>query len=1138
MKRNDCWHNIVSQRAFTQLFLPMKLTVLFILGFCFQSVAINGFSQQVINLDLKNSSIKKILETIEAKSDYKFVYGEELTAATPSKMDIYAKNASIDYVMEQLLATTNLSFKKLSSNLVVIIGKDITYIVSVRVKGCIVDQMGLPLSGVSIVEKGTTNGVTTDTNGEFAINVKDSTAILVITNIGYQLKEVVVAKDPNPAITLLREEQNMNEVVVVGYGTTAKKDLTGSVATVQTKELSMLANTSINQMLQGRVAGLEMSTVTAQPGGAVNVNLRGYLSQLGGNSPLYVLDGVPLTYYANSTPGLAGSLGTYDGVNQDPLSTINPSDIESISVLKDASATAIYGSSGANGVIIINTKKGRAGNITVDYRGSYTLQTPKKFYTIDDLLDGHDFMQQHEWWAKEYYLYQNKLVPYGDTDPATVNPYVPKFSQEEIDNAGPGYNYMKIVMRDNAYIMDHNISLSGGNEKTKVFSSFQYFDNNAQLIPSTYRRYSGRINLDQKIGTRITLFISSGYSYVKANNATVTGRGAEVGDMIGASLGFPPNIAPYDSAGNFSKAYIGQNPNPLSFLLFKNLSRTKRLFFAPNLEIRLLKDLKLNLTAGVDDQTGLRNLYVPIKARIPFVPDGIAQLATNTIYNQSLEGYFTFTRNFKNSLLTAVAGVGRYDSKNDGYWVQAKGFTSDAFGDDNIAAANPASTLQGSYKSTLTKLSGYYRVNYSLLNKYIFSFSGRADGSSSFAENHKWGFFPGIAAAWKISNEPFFSNAASVIDLLKLRASYGASGNDVVGANAVALYGTIPNANFIIGGTNYPAVTLLQLANSDLTWETDITFDAGVDLSFLKNRILLTYDFYIKTAKDLLSYNNLPYNNPVSIVAANVGATRSMGHEFDLTTKNIQSDGFSWSTHITASHYNTSWAKRSPQYVLQPWEKEKESLGAVFGLKTDGIIKSPEAIPAYQPGSTIGNIKYLKIDQTTDIIGTGDVVKLYDNNYRWLFGFGNTFQYKNIDLSMFIYGSLRQYGYMYQVYGDPGAVVAFYNNYNEVKDHWATFNPSGFLPGVAPDPVSNPTGITDFGLTKKGSWARIKNITLGYTLPDALMKNSKYVRSLRFFADIQNAGIISKIYKRLDPEFGYTYPPSLSSTLGVSVGFK
>lgn len=1009
------------------------------------------------------------------------------------------------------------------------------------VSGVVKEESGRTIPGVSISVKGTTIGMVSDANGRYSLNIPQGNNVLIFSFVGYVKQEVAIGTHLIVNVSLVPLSNNLNEVVVVGYGTTLKKDLTGSVATVLEKDLPQVANASVNELLEGRVAGLDINSGTAQPGGAVTVNIHGYLSQLGNNNPLYVLDGVPLTYNSNATPSVYSAAGSnmgsnYDGVNQDPLSTINPSDIESISVLKDASATAIYGSAAANGVIIVTTKRGKKGKVVVNYQGSYTAETPKSFYTINDLLNGHDFMEQHELWAKEYYLYQNKLAPYGNTNPATVSPYVPTFTQAEINDEGAGYNYMKMIMRDNAYTQEHNISISGGNDDTKIFTSFNYYDDHALLIPSVFDRYSGRVNIDQKIGSRVKFSLSSTYSSVVSNNATMTGAGAEQGDMIGSALTFAPNIAPHDALGNFSKTYVGEDPNPLSFLLLQNQSRVKRLFATPNLEINILDGLKLNITAGIDDQTGLRNMYLPIAAQVPFLPNGTAQLNTNTVVNQSLESYLTYDKQFKKSRLTVVGGVGKYNSKNDGYFVQVQGFTSDAFGDYDIGAANPAMTSQNSYKSEVNKLSGYYRMNYSILDRYIFTLTGRADGSSNFAVDRKWGFFPGAAAAWRVSQESFMKDVTQISDL-KVRASYGATGNDVAGANALALYGTIPGATYLIGNTNYPAVTLLQLANPNLTWETDITFDAGIDLSLFKGRITLTYDHYVKTAKNLLSYNNLPYNNPVSIVAANVGTTRSVGNEFDIATKNIISGDFKWSSHITVSHYSAHWVDRNPQYVLQPWETETASLGAVYGFKTDGIIKNASEIPSYQPGANLGNLRYVKVDPNTSTMGAGDVVKLYDTNDPIRLGFGNNLSYKNWDFSIFLYGSLHQYGYKYQVDGSPSALVALNNTYTQVENHWSSFNPSGNLPGIAPDPVNNPTGLTDFGLTSQGWWVRVKDISLGYNLPKQMIEKTKFMKSLRLFIDMQNVALISKIYKDTDPEYAYTYPPALSTSIGVNVGF-
>ncbi|WP_069658589.1 SusC/RagA family TonB-linked outer membrane protein [Arcticibacter eurypsychrophilus] len=1017
--------------------------------------------------------------------------------------------------------------------------------VSSVVRGKVTDQAGVDLPGVSIRVKGNNTGTSTDTQGQYTISVPTGDATLVFVYIGFSTQELQVNNRSTINVSMTEESRALSEVVVVGYGTTNRRDVTGSITSVKTDDLPQVANASIDNLLQGRAPGLNLTSRSAQPGGGLDINIRGSISPRGSNSPLYVIDGVPIL--TNSSPERSvnqGNLGYYGGVDRSPLSSINPGDIESIDVLKDASATAIYGSAAANGVILITTKKGKAGLTTTDYRGSFTIQTPDSYF---DLLNATEFMQQNNRLSYDKYLYDNNLAPYGNANSSAMPAFTPKFTDSQISGAGEGTDWLDRIMRK-GYIQEHNISVSGGSEKTKVFTSFNYFDNKAILKNSDFKRLTGRVNLEQQISNRVKANINLSISQVNNNNASTGSNngGVEAYNMLQTAYAFSPTVGVYDENGDYSSTFDPLITNPEAFSIIKDKTKTKRVFIAPNIEAKLLKNLKANVVVGIDDQSSQRNFFLPAAVGRANLPNGMAFLSTSNIGNYSGEGYFTYANTFGKSNLSVVAGAGYYKTITDGFGLEAIDFFTDAFEDNNVgAASNKERSNVNSDRTEFTKISQFVRINYSLADKYIFTFTGRNDGASSFAYNKKYGFFPGISGAWRLKNENFLKDVSMLSDL-KIRAGYGTSGNEIRGNYALALYTT--GSPFVIGQTQYTGVAQSQVDNADLTWETDATINLGLDFGFFNNRLSGSFDIFRKTAKDLLDVIPLPSNNTVGYMYANVGSTRSDGVELGLNSINFSGD-FGWTTSFNISTYKNYWVERNPVTPLASYIGDEDRIREIYGWETDGIIKRADQIPAYMPDAKVGNIIYKDInnDGTLDI---NDVVKLGTSDPKLNIGLGNTFTFKGFDLNFFFYGILgnkifNNYSGYYDTRGlflDPYrlAVQNPSNTITEAKNIWSFTNPEGSLPGIANNPYtgSNPSGNNDFYL-ENGSFIRLKNITMGYTFSNKTLNSSKTFKAIRVFADVQNVGVITK-YKGYDPEFGTRanpYPMALSTTFGLNVTF-
>ena len=1129
----------------------MKLTIIFTLMTVFQLYASNSYSQMTkITLKVENDKISDVLKKIEDKSGFYFLYSPKLINVE-KRIYINVQDETVKNILTTIF-DKDVKFEVYNRQ-IILTKEDIVKVPSnikeeKTITGTVTDEKGITMPGVSIQVEGTTIGTVTNVDGKYTIDLPAENGILIFSFIGFKAQKISVKGGTEVNVTMIMEAQNLDEIVVIGYGTQSKKTSTGSLSNVKAKDLNTVNAVNIDNLLQGKAAGLNISANTSQPGGGLTINIRGALSPNGSNAPLYVIDGVPITNNDRVDNFGTGQTSFMGGTDRNPLNTINPSDIESIDILKDASASAIYGSAAANGVILITTKRGKAQKTTVTYNGTYSVQTPKKYLQP---MNSTDFMKNHELYAEEYWKVNNKISPYGSTKPSAVKPYIPLFSETDILNASQGINtnWADYLLQE-GLINDQNISITGGSENTKVYTSFNYFNQKALLKNSGLTRFSGRLNLDQKLGNRVLLKLGFSYNQVKNENQN-TGYQSDPDSPspIQSATRFAPNFEVYDANGNLSQSYLIRTPNPHSWLMIKNNTTTTRLFFTPSLDIKISNDLKATVNAGIDQSRAGNDNYVPLSAQFQTALLGDAQLATNFIGNYNTEGYLTYDKKIGSNRLSVIAGGGYYKTNANNFGLEGIDFFTDAFGTSAVQiAANKDKNAIYSGRSERTKISQFVRVNYILLDRYIMTFNGRNDGSSIWAEGHKWGFFPGISGAWVISQEGFMKTIR-VVNQLKLRIGYGTVGNEgMLGNYSLSLYGPY-NWSFPFGGNMSPGVLQTQLGNNEIHWEKDITKNIGLDFGFIKNRISGSLDYYIRTAQDLFNFRYLPSNNAIARVGANVGSTRSKGIEVLLKTRNIETKSFSWTTDITFSSNKTYWVERSNPEDLEktPWIGKNDEIHALYGWKTDGIIKSVDSIPKYQSRAKVGNIKYVDVNGDGKLNGD-DVRYLGNTDPKAFYGFGNTFTYKNFDLNIFFYGSLG--GLQtdnWRLIGNMGEAVGLYNAAPanaeiHTLNTWATFNPEGTYPGIAPDIVGNsynPSKFNDFGL-RKVNWGRLKNLTLGYNLPSNLLQKTKLFQSVRVFVDIQNLFVFGN-YSGLDPEMelwsSFPYPISKTTAFGLNIKF-
>jgi len=952
-------------------------------------------------------------------------------------------------------------------------------------------------------------------------------------------------------VRLKEEVSTLDNIVVVGYGTQTRKSVTGAISTVKADELHTVNAISVDNLLQGKAAGLVITQRSAQPGSGMNVTLRGSLSPRGSNEPLYVIDGVAISSNGGVSATKVGPSNNNfsDGTDRSPLSTLNPSDIESISILKDASATAIYGSAAANGVILITTKKGKPGKATVTYSGSYSQQ---KVYRYWDMLNATQFMQQSNSAAYETWLYNNKYAPYGTT-PAPATGFTPNYSESAIAGAGTGYNHADAILRT-GQLTDHNVSFSGGTENTKYYAAFNYFNQQSLLRTTDFKRYSGRINLDQTFNKWLKLGINSMYSNIDAGNPSIGGQRTNGNEarQTNAALLFSPNTPLEDADGNLSKADFPKLPNPAAWFHIKDRTSTRRLLFVANLEARIASGIKGNVVFGTDQTSSKRDVFSPTIARLPEqTQENFGGYANNENNNLSLEGFLSYDKRIgADHNLSAIIGAGYYKSAGNSYDMTIFNFATDALQNNylEIGGDKDLNTFH-SWRWARTKVSQFARLNYTFRDRYILGFTARNDGSSAFPSEHKWGFFPGVSAAWVLSEENFLRNS-NVISTLKLRGGWGTSGNEsAVNNNFYYLtqYGTAYGYNYYIGGSLLTGILQNQLGNPNLKWETDATVNIGVDFGLFNNRLTGAIEIYQRTARDLLDFTPLPSNGVISQIAKNVGSTRSKGIELELKGDMIKTKNFNWLANLTLSHNRSYWIERNPEVALNPWINQKDEINAIYGWQTDGIFTSYQQVfdhksngQVLQPGSYAGNIRY--IDQNNDGLLNGqDVVKLGYYDPKLNVGFGSTFQVGNFDLNANLYGAFGM-----KTYNGWLPYVSLFNanlKQNQSKylyDAWTSTNTTGTLPGAAIGSTesNNPSGGSDFTL-QSTYFMRLKNITLGYNLPQRMLGNGKFARNARVYADFQNIALLTN-YKGLDPEMEQNvspFPIPFTITLGVNISF-
>jgi TonB-linked SusC/RagA family outer membrane protein len=735
-----------------------------------------------------------------------------------------------------------------------------------QVSGTVTDADDIPLAGANIVEKGTINGTQTDFDGNFSISLDDENAILTVSYIGFKTNEVPVGGQSEVSITMQEDAAGLDEVVVVGYGSQKKSDLTGAVTSLNPDELNPGANASVDQLMQGRAAGVQINQASSEPGGGLAVRIRGSNSLNASNEPLYVIDGFPIDNSPNLSSGGVAQV-SQNRSPRNPLNALNPGDIQSIEILKDASATAIYGSRGANGVVLITTKKGKQGrmNITSDVNGG-----------VQNITEKLDVLS-----TDEYISAINDLSVAQGNDPV--------FSAEEISSIGNGVNWQDEIFRS-APLTNHTLSVSGANERTSYYASMNYFDQLGVVKNSGIKRYTGRINLDTKIGERTQIGLNFNTSLIKDNNNVDGLNTNENAGPIYASLLYEPTEPILNPDGSFTQSSNLTVNNPVTLINgITSLNETNRTFGSAFINYDFTDALSGKFNFGTDRQTSRRNIYNNKNTIRGSAAGGIAAINALERSNYLFEYTMTYNKEFNDDHALTVLGGTTYQKFSTRLFAgDISGFPTDDLSTNNLGLGDTNNDNLNSSKEENTLLSYLGRINYNLYNKILLTGSIRADGSSRFGTNNKWGYFPSFAVGYKMEEEDFIPDSFSQF---KLRASWGQTGNQEIGNYESQLtFGTGPEVVF--DGTVNVGIVPGRIANPDLKWETTEQFNVGLDLGIMGGRYSATIDYFTKNSKDLLFNLPLPQASGYGSILSNVGEVKNSGFEFLLNSTNVITNNF------------------------------------------------------------------------------------------------------------------------------------------------------------------------------------------------------------------------------------------------------
>jgi TonB-linked SusC/RagA family outer membrane protein len=1002
-----------------------------------------------------------------------------------------------------------------------------------------------PIIGASVSFVGSKGGTVSDLDGNFSLTAKSLPATISIEYLGYRKQEIDIYEYTGPILVHLRENINfLNEVVVVGYGTQTRKELTGSVASVSAIALKQ-QTLSFDKLLGGAVSGLNVTQSSGAPGATSTIRIRGSNSITGSNEPLYVIDGLIVYNDNNSTrTGVgvsasavgSGNTSLYDG-GLNPLALLNASDIESIEVLKDVSATAIYGSRGANGVILITTKKGNRGKNSVNYQGSYSVQKINKKL---DLLNAGE-------WADLY----------EELDESHKNPYAQYPNNKLLQGEG---NDWQDAFLQTGVTQNHQLSISGGNADHRYLISGSYNNQDGIIRNTGLERYTGRINFDKDVFSKLNVGVNLTVSHtLQKGLINLTGResAGRVAGTFDYGLRVPAIVPIYNSDGNFyynnpfetGDLRIGnQTINPLSDLLNSTVESGNNSvlgnFYA---QYRILPGLTAKINSGVNIHSTVQNLYSPSTSAAGILVNGYAAIG-NKLYNSSLlEFTLNYVKQFnKIHSLNILAGYTTQKTAVEFSNVSASNFINESLTYHSLSSAS--TLITPSSGGTVSVLNSYLgRVNYSLKDRYNVSVSFRADGSSRFSPGHKWGYFPSLGVSWNIDQEPFYGK--NILSSLKLRGSAGQVGNQGIGDYLYAR--TYTPRNYSFGNKLVVGYTVTNYGNDELKWESTTQYNAGIDGGLWNDRLNFSFDAYYKKTSDLLV--NLPVESTtgLGVRIANIGEISNKGVEFSINAKLVDTKVLQWTLLANiAKNVNKVIKLGINDFIVSDHiVQEGQPLGLFYGYIFDGVVQAGEesatAVPSWNDGDVqAGDARYVDVVKD-NVIDNSDRTILGNIHPKFTYGFSSSLNYKDLDLSLAFQGSYGNHLYN-ALRLNLETPTQIYNASKVLTDRWTPTHTNTNVPKAQPASFIN----LDSRYIEDASYLRLKDITLGYTLPE---RYTKFARAqVRLFVSGQNLLTFTK-YQGYDPEASRNgddetnelelgvdlgaYPTAKSFLAGISITF-
>lgn len=956
-------------------------------------------------------------------------------------------------------------------------------------------ETGEALAAVTVTLKNSGVATTTDDAGNFSIQVPATGGTLVFTSVDFKPREITLGASNNLTVTLEFQASGLGEVVVIGYGTVKKSDVTGSVVSLKAKDLTPGANVNVEQTLLGRASGVQVYQKSGEPGSAMSVKIRGASSITAGNDPLYVIDGMPVNNLSPVSGSGAGFVAVPNPRN--PLNSLNPSDIESIEILKDASATAIYGSRGSNGVVMITTKKGSSGKLKVGYNGYYGVQKASNSLRM---LTG-----------PQYRDVLNAIIDDGGGVPG-----------ERVVNEPVNVNWQEQLYQS-ANVQSHDLSISGGKDNTRFYTSLGYFNQEGVVRNSSVKRYTARLNLENTVAKKYGFGINLNTSYIRDQYNSVGIGVNENGSALYSAINYDPSFPAQNPDGTYNRSPFmttidhpmilinGQYANSDGFRTFGTVFG--EYYLHPNLSVKLKGAGDVNITQ--------RNTWLDPSTIQGLPTGGIATINTGNVNYYMGEATLNYNKEFGDDhRVSAVAGSTYEHFASNSFGGNGRGYALPDLTYNAIGTGNSILNQIGSGRASTKIVSYLARVNYSFKDRYLLTASFRADGSSRFGPNNRFGYFPSAALAWKIHEESFLKGA-DFIDELKFRVSYGVIGNQSI-ANYLYMTTFSGGGDAVFGGNRYTSLSPSRIANPDLKWEAASQADIGIDFALFNRRLSGSVEYYDRRTSDLLLNLPQPLSTGFGVKTQNIGSMRNTGIDLHLTGDIFRKgSAFNWNAGVVFSTVNNKVRSLGPlsqiftggagfianASVIRPGE----SLGTYYGHKVLGVWQTDDDFSGAPAGVKPGDLKFLDVDKNNQI-NADDRVVLGKALPDFTYGITNTFEYKRVSLSVFMEGS-KGASVLNSTAVDSYFPVSFRRNKlaDLYLNRWTPDNPTNQYPSFV-NPTSQGQQTINSRTVERASYLRLQSVRLSYNVK----VNSKAIKGLQVYATGQNLFTITN-YSGIDP---------------------